>query len=91
VGLDWKNGPKMLKKGSTVLLFSITTVVLLTSILCALYLIYNRITKMPKLIEKPYTIDQMLEVMEQNNDQNHEIILQLKSINLRLLELKMLA
>lgn len=46
---------------------------------------------MPKLIEKPYTIDQMLEVMEQNNDQNHEIILQLKSINLRLLELKMLA
>jgi hypothetical protein len=46
---------------------------------------------MPELIEKPYTIDQMLEVMEQNNDQNHEIILQLKSINLRLLELKMLA
>jgi hypothetical protein len=29
--------------------------------------------------------------MEQNNDQNHEIILQLKSIDLRLLELKMLA
>jgi hypothetical protein len=46
---------------------------------------------MPKLIEKPYTIDRILEVMEQNNDQNHEIILQLKSIDLRLLELKMLA
>ena len=73
------------------MLFSITTVVLLTSILCALYLIYIRITKMPKLIEKPYTIDRILEVMEQNNDQNHEIILQLKSIDLRLLELKMLA
>jgi hypothetical protein len=46
---------------------------------------------MPKPIEKPYTIDRILEVMEENNKQNHEIILQLKSINVRLLELKMLA
>ena len=73
------------------MLFSITTVVLLIFILCALYLIYSLLTQMPKPIEKPYTIDRILEVMEENNKQNHEIILQLKSINVRLLELKMLA
>ena len=73
------------------MLFSITIVVLLIFILCALYLIYSLLTQMPKPIEKPYTIDRILEVMEENNKQNHEIILQLKSINVRLLELKMLA
>ena len=46
---------------------------------------------MPKSIEKPYAIDQILEMLEQNNEQKQEIMLQFKALEVSILELKMLS